>query len=145
VTHGPAFIIGRYAQRSIGDIREDKERDQRLAAARERRQDAIDARVFKGESFRSHQDVMREALALGELQDAEDARRAKSDREQRLEAEAARLNEQLLAAQRQHAREQSRSLGALSTANQLVGRARKRESADGYYRSYGGGYHYSIR
>jgi hypothetical protein len=129
-----------YSQRSIGDIREDKEREQQLAAARERRQDAIDARVFKGESFRSHTDVLREALALGELEDAENARRAKSEREQRLEVEAQRLSEQLVAAQREHDLEKRRSTAELTAANQGWGRARRqRESVDEYVRNYGGG------
>ena len=85
-------------------------------------------------------------MALGELQDAEDARRAKSERELRVDAEAVRLQEQLVAPQRQHDLEKRRSSSALTTANQGWGRARRqRESADDYYRSYGGGYHYSIR
>jgi hypothetical protein len=72
-----------------------------------------------------------------------ESRRSSREREQRLEAETVRLQEQLLAAQRQHEREQSRSLSALSTANQLARRRRQRESVDEYVRAYGNaGYGY---
>ena len=79
-------------------------------------------------------------MALVELQDAEDVRRAKSERELRVDAEAVRLQEQLVAPQRQHDLEKRRSSSALTAANLGWGRGRRqRESADDYYRSYGGG------
>jgi hypothetical protein len=137
VTHGPAYVLGRYSQRSIEDIREDKQREERRAALRERAQDRADAARFRGEAIHTHQDLLREHLALSELADAEESRRSSREREKRLEAETVRLQEQLLAAQRQHEREQSRSLSALSKANQLAGRRRRRETPDEYYRSYG--------
>jgi hypothetical protein len=98
---------------------------------------ADDAR-FRGEPTRTHQDVLREHLALSELADAEEARRSSRERERRLEAETVRLQEQLLAAQRQREQEQRQASRALSNANRGWEQARRqRETADDYVRAYG--------
>jgi hypothetical protein len=70
-----------YSQRSIGDIRDDKERDQRAARSRERYQDMVDAAMFRGEQLHTHQDVLKQHLAMSELADAEESRRSSKERE----------------------------------------------------------------